>query len=441
MSSLVKDNQFEQQLHAYYKAMNKRGNSAAAYVDQYNSLVAMQKADVPLTYSTSTTWFDPVYLNSVTLDGLSRSNRVTGALTKTTYQQQGDSYQTIATDSHTGLNNILESGALFSNTSVPALTDVDSIYPAILKLDWTNTEVAAALSGIQKSKATPNLTQIRDYMTKKFWDALEMQLCGVYVDFAAGHAGVTEGYGCDAPPVDNSATTFECVDRMISSAADSGATTYTSAATDGDIYWNSTGTAGTIRFDRSAGAGAANLRLPTGGTAVAGEAYNICDELDDLMTQCLVYDDNEVHDYIALMSPKAYNKIKAENDPKALITDYTDASRTVNGVSSTPGVVGGKVQLSALRLSDITVPIVTAPYLMGTASSSWLWKTTVHTTGGPGHIFLVNQNALEFRTLIPMTYRLVKAESALEDKHTLYMAGQLINKNWKSHGALKYIAT
>jgi hypothetical protein len=229
---------------------------------------------------------------------------------------------------------------------------------------------------------------------------------------------------------------------MVTSAAESAGGTYLSAATDNDIFWNSTGVAGTIRFDRSAGAGVGNVRLPTGGSAAAGEAYNIIDELDDLMTQALVYaEDDMPYNYVAYMSPKALNKIRAEEDPHRIISDYTDATQAINGVSSAPGITGGKVHLSALRLSDITVPIVTAPYLMGTPGSSWLWKNTKHTTGGPGHIYLMNHNALEFRTLIPLTYRSVQAENSLETKHTLYMAGQLINKNWMSHAKLAFIAT
>jgi hypothetical protein len=223
---------------------------------------------------------------------------------------------------------------------------------------------------------------------------------------------------------------------MISNDVESGAN-YCSAASDPDIFWTSTG-AGTEKFDRSAGAGAANITLPVAADKVTGTAYNICDELDDLMAKCLVYAE-EPYNYVAMMSPKAYNKIKAENDPKALITDYTDARQTVNGVTSTPGVVGGKVQLSALRLSDITVPIITVPYLMGTATSSWTWKTSVATTGSCGNIYLINQDAMEFRTLIPITYKSTPAENILETKHCLYMAGQLIAKNFKSHGALKHI--
>jgi hypothetical protein len=270
-----------------------------------------------------------------------------------------------------------------------------------------------------------------------------MQLTGVYIDFAAAHAGTTEGYGVDAPATTpfgaGTTATLECLDRMITNQAESGATNHVDTASDGDVFWNSTGVAGTARIDRSAAATwDGQVTLPS--SAGTEEAYNICDELDDLMALCLVYDKADTPDYVAYMSPKAYNKIKAENDPKALIVDYTDAKQTINGVTSTPGVAGGKVQLSAIRLADVTVPIVTVPYLMGTALSSWTWANSAY-SGGVGNIYLVNQNEMELRVLIPPTYRSVQAESALETKHTLYMAAQLISKNWKSHGALKYIAS
>jgi len=415
---------FKEFIKGYYR--NLPADPAASY---YN---AMLKADVPLTYSTSTTWFDPLYLGKLQLEGLTRSTKAFKALTKTSYASEGDSFQLITTDV-THQANMLETGVLFGTTAVPALVDVDAIYPAILHLDWTNTEVATALSGLQRNRTVPTLEQIRDYMTAKFWDTVDRQLCGVYINAAAVH-------GVDEPATAGGIAQFESIDRMICNAAETGAN-YTSAGTDADIFWNATGT-GTERTDigdRSGGEGVAQTTIPVAGDKATGTAYNICDELDDLMAKILVYCDSDTPNYIAMMSPKAYNKIKAENDPKALITDYTDARQAVNGISSTPGVVGGKVQLSALRLSDITVPIVTAPYLMGTSASSWTWLTSVCVTGCVGNIYLINQDAMEFRTLIPLSYKSIPAENYLETKHTLYMAGQLICKNFLSNGALKLI--
>jgi len=425
-----KENNFAQWIKAYNKAgFSVRGDPSSA-AREY--LAASMKADVPLTYSTSTTWFDPVYMGKLTLEGLTRSKTVFSALTKTSYQQLGDSYQFITTDSNTGAVPILESDALFANTSIPALADIDSVYPAIFKYDWTNTEVAAALSGIQRSRAQPNLEQIRDYVTNRFWDLIEQQICGTYVSATV--------HGADSPSTTGSIAEFECLDRMVSNATESGATTHVSAADDGDIFWNSTGVAGTAKWDRSASTSNSQVTLPT--SAGTEQAYNIRDELDDLMAKCLVYNTDDTPNYVAFMSPKAYNKVKSEEDLKSYVTDMnTGATQTINGVTSTPGGLGGKRLVSALQLSNVTVPIVTANYLMGTSTSTWLWKNSKYTTGGPGSIYLVNMNAMEFRTLIPPTYRSVQAESALETKNTLYMAGQLLCKNFPSHGKLAFIAT
>jgi hypothetical protein len=425
-----KENNFAQWIKAYNKAGFSIRGDASAPAKEY--LAASMKADVPLTYSTSTTWFDPVYMGQITLEGLTRSKTVFSAITKTSYQQLGDSYQYISTDSNTGAAPILEADALFANTSVPALADMDSIYPAIFKYDWTNTAVAEALSGIQRSRATPNLTQIRDYVTTRFWDLVEQQICGTYVSATV--------HGVDSPATTGSIAEFECLDRAISNATESGATNHVSAADDGDIFWNSTGIAGTARWDRSAGTFNSQVTLPS--SAGTEQAYNIRDELDDLMAKALVYCPDDTPNYVAFMSPKAYNKLKSEEDIKSYVTDMnTGATQTVNGVTTTPGGLGGKRLISAIQLSNITVPIVTANYLMGTSGSSWLWKNSKYTTGGPGNIYLVNMNALEFRMLIPPTYRSVQAESALETKNTLYMAGQLIVKNAPSHAKLAYIAT
>jgi len=433
--------QFGDFVKGYYRNMPQQ-----PFDPSIQAMQALQKADVPLTFSTSTTWFDPLYLASLELAGLTRSTKCFKALTKTSYAQMGDSYQTIDTETTTGPLNMLESGALFDTTAVPALTDVDKIYPAILSVEWSNTEVAQAMSQLQRSRGTMNIEQIRDYFSNLFWDRVDQQLTGVFNDALAAGAGINPGYGVDSVASSGGTVAeFESLDRLITSHDESGHTTYAGSDTDGDIYWNAVGAVGggAARIDRSVGANAiwdAQVRLPTGGSAAAGEAYNICDELDDLMAKCLVYA-KEPYNYIAMMSPKAYNKIKAEQDPKAIISDYTDAKQTVGGISSTPGVVGGNVQLSALRLSDITVPIVTVPYLMGTADSGWLWMNSKHTTGGPGNIYLINQDAIEFRTLIPLTYKSFPAEDSYETKHALYMAGQLIGKNFASCGKLALIAT
>jgi hypothetical protein len=393
-----------------------------------------------LTYVSATTWFDPVYSSRVSLSGLTRANSLFAAVPKTTYQSEGDSYQVIATDSSANQLFTGESGAVFTTeTDIPTITDVDSIIPAVYTMQWEDTEMARALSQIQRSRATLNPDQLREYMTEKFLDGLDQCIAGTFVNASV--------HGVDTPATVSSLATIESLDRMLSTKSESGATTYCSADTDGDIYWNNTGTAGIARYDRSGGTGwDCQIRLPSNGTAAAGEAYNILDELDDLMAAAKVYA-KPPYNYVGFCSPKAMNKIQNEIDPKArFLEGPTDVVQTVNGVSTRPGVDGGKVSVSSLTICGVKVPFIEDPYLMGTATTSWLWKNSKHTTGGPGHIYLVNMDAIEFRTLIPITYKTWPNYSesdapGLGNRHILYTMGQLICKNWASHAKLSYIAT
>jgi len=401
-----------------------------------------------LTYVSATSWFDPVYSAQLALQGLTRDTSIFKLLRKTTYQTDGDSYQVIAADTSDTVLSTGESGVIFgTETTVPTITDVDSIIPAVTTKQWEDTVMAVELSKIQRSRTTMNPDQLREYFSLQFWDCIDRQLAGVFND----PDGTPTGHGADAPPTDGSShAQIECIDRMVCGSTEAlDANTYLSSGADGDIYWNDTGVAGTARYDRSAGtAWNAQLRLPiaAGGTAAAGCAYNILDELDDLMAAAKVYA-KQPYNYIGLCSPKAMNKIQNEIDPKQrFLEGQTDVTQTINGVSTRPGVEGGKVSVSSLTICGVKIPFFESPYLMGTSSSSWIWLNSKHTTGGVGNIYLLNMDAIEFRTLVPVTYTTWPNYSesdapGLGSRHLIYMMGQLIAKNWQSHAALKYIAS
>lgn len=394
----------------------------------------------------SLTWFDPVYSGTLALQGLTRSTSLFKLLPKTTYQQRGDSYQTITAETTEGMYPSGEAGLIFTTeTTTPTITDVNSIIPAVIHREWEDTTMAVELSKIQRSRTMLNPGEIKKYQSERFLDDIDRQLAGVFVTPATSH-------GIDDPATNGTYAELECIDRMVTSKAENTATTYNSANTDGNIYWNNTGLAGTARYDRNAGTDwNGQVRLPTGGTVAAGEAYNILDELDDLMAIAKCYA-TQPYNYIGLCSPKALNKIQNEIDPKQRwLEGPTDVTQTINGVTTRPGVEGGKVSVSSLTISGIKVPMFESPYLMGTATSNWLWMNTKHTTGGPGNIYLVNMDAIEIRTLVPITYETwpawygagadVADAPAFGNKHVLYMMAQLIAWNWQSHAALKYIAT
>ncbi len=394
-----------------------------------------------LTYVSSTSWFDPIYSPTAALLGLTRETSLFKLLPKTTYQQVGDSIQVITTDSSTNNLTTGESGAVFgTETTVPSLVDYDMIIPAVCTAQWEDTEMAVALSQMQKSRTTLNPDQIREYMTLKYWDWIDRQLCGVVND----PNGTPNGFGVDMPATDGSYAQIECIDRIVSCKAEQLGGTYLSATTDGDIYWNNTGLAGTARVDRdTVTTWDAQVKLPS--VPATGDAYNILDELDDLFAVAKNYA-KQPYNYIGVCSPKALNKIQNELDPKArFLEGEMNVTQTVNGVSTRQGVNGGKLSVASLTICGTQIPFFDIPYLGGTAESSWLWLTSVQTTGGVGNIYLLNMDDIEYRTLIPPTYKSwfntdTGDAPGIGNRHMLYMMGQLVAKNFPSHCALKNIA-
>jgi hypothetical protein len=196
-----------------------------------------------------------------------------------------------------------------------------------------------------------------------------MMLAGVF----RVPAGTGVGHGVDAPATNGTYGEVESIDRMITCQAEVVSGTYVSLTTDGNIFWNNAGgPAGAGRYDRNGGTlWDAQVTLPVGSVA-AGVAYNILDELDDLMAKAKCYA-KQPYNYIALMSPKAMNKIQNEIDPKQrYLEGPADVTQTIGGVSTRPGVEGGKVSVSSLTICGVKVPCFESPYLMGTASSNWL---------------------------------------------------------------------
>ena len=424
---------FQQFLKGYYKTMDP------GWMSNPEMEELLKKADTIMGPTGVSTFYNSVYSRDLMLEGLTRSNTIFSLLPKTTFQQQGDSFKYIAVDSATGMKGgIGENGVIVNGTSsVPTPVEVNKIFPAVVELDWLDSEVGRALSAIQNQPVNdPN--QIRDYMGNYFLDYMNKALAGVAVSATV--------HGVDTPAVNGttSKAEIECIDRMITAQAESGGTSHVSAATDGDIFWNEAGS-GTARVVRaSSTAWDSQVKLPS--SAATEEAYDILSELDNLMAVAKKYRQGSgPTNYILLCSDKAANKIQDELDPKATFLEgQMNATQTLNGVSTRPGVEGGKLSVASLMITGERVPVFTASYLDGTSTSSWLWKNSKYTTGGVGNIYLINMDAIEFRTLIPITYKSVpnttnNSAPGLGNINIIYMAGQLIARNWASHAALKYI--
>jgi len=416
---------FEEYLRRYYNAVgpNKKDDP---------EIQALLKADDRYDFL-STDYFNPKYSAKITLEALTRSTSIYRVLPKTSYMEKGDSLHYIGADAavlQAFLGN--ESAMFAADTNIPTVSDIDHIWPAVYFIGWEDTRVANEMSKFQAAPVTgPEF--LRKYFADFYWDKVDQQLAGVYLS-------ATE-HGVDTPATSTNAT-IECIDRMISNKAESGIATHVSAVDDGDIYWGPTNLAGDgAKWDRSAVTTAdAQITLPTApGTE---EAYNILDELDDLMATAKAYAPTAERNYIGMCSDKALNKIQDELDPKQrYLEGETGYTQTLGGVSTRPGALGGKFSTAGLTICGIKVPFFTSPYFSGQATP-WVWENTVYGTGGVGNIYLINMDNIEIRHLIPFTeidypnY----GDWILGDRHTLVSAMQLVATNFASHAALKYIA-
>jgi len=423
----MSETSFGEFLSRYYNSVGPNSKSDP-------EIQALLKADDRYDFA-STDYFNPKYSAKISLEALTRSTNIYRILPKTTYMEKGDSYHYIAADPAVLSAFLGNETAMFAaDTAIPTVSDVNHIWPSTFMCGWEDTRVANEMSKFQASPVTgPDF--LRKYFADYYWDSVDQQLAGVWLSATV--------HGVDTPAYSTNAT-IECIDRMISTQAESGAgPTHVSAVTDGDIFWGPQNLAGTDTeaFDRSAVTTAdAQVKLP----AAAGteDAYNILDELDDLMATAKAYAPTAERNYIGMCSDKALNKIQDELDPKQrYLEGKMDYTQTLGGVSTRPGALGGKFSAAGLTICGVQVPFFTSPYFSGKATP-WVWENTVYTTGGVGNIYLINMDNIEIRHLIPFTeidypnY----GDWVLGDRHTLVSSMTLVAQNFASHAALKYIA-
>lgn len=416
---------FEDFLARYYNAIGPNAK-------QDPEVQALLKADDRYDYA-STDFFNPVYSSKITLEALTRSTSIYRVLPKTTYMQEGDSMHYIGAEPSTLEAFLGNETAMFAaDTAMPAISDIDHVWPSVYMIGWEDTRVANEMAKFQAPPVTgPEF--LKKYFADFYWNKVDQQLAGVYLSATV--------HGVDTPATSTNAT-IECIDRMISNQTESGVTNHVSAVTDGDIFWGPTNITGTDTavWDRSAVTTAdAQITLPS--TPGTEEAYNILDELDDLMATAKAYAPTAERNYIGMCSDKALNKIQDELDPKQrYLEGQMEYTQTLGGVSTRPGALGGKFSAAGLTICGVKVPFFTSPYFSGQASP-WVWENAKYTTGGVGNIYLINMDNIEIRHLIPFTeidypnY----GDWVLGDRHVLVSAMQLLCKNFASHAALKYI--
>lgn len=251
-----------------------------------------------------------------------------------------------------------------------------------------------------------------------------------------GYETATGVHGVDTPALKN----IECIDRMISSKAESGtASNYVSTLTDGDIYWDGIGTVANGKIDRSsATTWDAQLQLPTSGYVAAGQPYNsLMDIIDDLLSVAKQYSKNKR--YAILTTSKTLNLIEKELSPGKRYDETTQVQQTLNGINTRPGKNAG-FDVSSITSCGITMPVFTSEALPTQGS---VYGTATATAG---HLYGIDLDELFIRVDLPVTYletgfgSEMLAVNYFQSRALLFTVAQLVCTNFMPHFAIKYIA-
>ena len=353
------------------------------------------------------------------------SSRIWKLFDKIPIQSALDSFK------YTSAHNLLREGigpggatALFGAQTEPSVSTIDKIISPIHKVTISRDIHSMIHERIDlATRGGSNWAWIKNDLTPKaYWDYYDMWLGGYEI------ASSVHG-------VDTAATThIECIDRMISTKAESGVATHVSHVTDGDIWWDGVGTA-TQAIDRStATTWDSQITLPA--SAGTNQAYQILEEVDDLMAVAKNYSKNER--YIGLTTTAVMNLIKGEIGPQNRYRgDDVKVAFGINGIETYPGLTAGR-DVQAIETCGIKVPMFTSP-MLPTLNS-------VYTTDAAGHLFIIDLDDMFIRVDIPATY--LETGFGVEMLHQdyarsramLFGLAQLVCKRHAPHMALKWIA-
>ena len=224
---------------------------------------------------------------------------------------------------------------------------------------------------------------LKNLSKKAFWNWMDTHL---------GGAVTADAHGVDTP----AAKDIECLDRMISSKAESGGTTHVSSGWDGNVYWDCVGAGGgATQVDRSSTAWDSQLKLPTT-VAATGKAWDILNELENLMVAAKKYSTKKR--YIALMPDAAGTLIEREfsSESRHVWDGDSYVQENIGGVNTRAGAKYGH-PVRSLILAGVTVPCFQSASALPSDNSKY-------TTTGWGHIYLIDLDSMYIRVDLPATY-------------------------------------
>lgn len=289
---------------------------------------------------------------------------------------------------YTTAHNLLREGigpggatALFGAQTEPSVSTIDKIVSPIHKVTVSRDLHSMIHERIDMARrGGSNWAWIRDDLVpKSFWDYMDMWLGGYEI--------AANVHGVDTPAT----THIDCLDRMVSSKAESGVATHVSAVTDGDIFWDGSGT--TEKIDRSsATTWDSQLTLPS--AAGTNQTPQILEEVDDLMAVAKKY--SEGKRYIGIGTEKVVNLIQDEISPQGrILEDVMNVAIDINGVNTRPGHDAGW-PVRSITTCGINVPVFTSP-MLPTLNS-------VYTTEAAGPFMVIDLDEIFVRVDVPATY-------------------------------------
>lgn len=375
---------------------------------------------------TESNYYEYAYMKQVQL-GLSANSEIYKLLDKKPITTTGNSYK--YTTAH-GLDTTAigpgGADAIYGTSTEPTISTIQGITSGVEKV---------IISRDLHSMVTEKIPEA--HPGEPDWDFLKNKLAPLALydkidGWLGGGSTHATNQGVDTPAAKN----IECIDRMISNKVDSGAANHVSAVTDGDIYWDGAGTGG-ILFDRSTAPAFAEAQVKVPAAAGTAEAYNILEEIDDLMADAKKYSEN--NRYIGLCTDKNLNKLENEIDPKQrFLEKQVNVAATIGGISTRPGHEGG-FDVGAIVSCGVTIPMFTSNALP-TLNSKYASGTS------NGSIYLIDLDGMYIRVDIPVTFletgfgAEMLHQNYLRSRGMLFTLSQLVCTNFLSQAKLAWVA-
>lgn len=396
LMAAVYQRRYAEQTFGMLAPITQRNQSGGGLVPKHlgNEMPSeIMKADDPFLTS-KTNYFNPIYGQSV-IDWLNMESDIWALLPKSTYQAKGDSIR-IKTADAVNFHGQLETASSLGDSDIPTVAEVNFTDPAVMYNRWDSSLIAQLKSTWQDTPRQNAAQYFRETMLEQHPKNINEWL-GKEADTPAAAGGNFDNY-------------IESIDRVCSDGAESA---ILSAPEDNDIYG----------FDRSVNEAEAYVDL--NGGVLRNLSLGL---IDDMIADCKQYSTNRR--FIMLTDEVQLNQIEALADTKLRYEENKFVISTVNGVQTRKGKEIG-FSVSSYIGAGIKVPIFTSQHI-------------VASSGGNGHIYLLDLDHIEIRVAMPTVYyETTNQNFSLLNKmyyeYILMTVAQLIADQFNCHGAIKWL--